>query len=210
MTWRSDLRRPSGAPARDSIVSVVTSDAIAIGRQRPSGGLAPASGHRGGSWPAATTASFGTALPQVIDASHWPAPTASDLIWSIMVASLLPALDGAHDDVADAVRVGAEATSWSGPGVARGCRRRSIDRDSRRSPSRPPRRSTPSSPSSPACGRVWSSCRSPATPDRWSASTSCATRGDGRARRTGLARRHVAADRARRRHRAPVDQATAR
>ena len=30
-----------------------------------------------------------------------------------MVASLLPALDGAHGDAADAVRVGGEATSWS-------------------------------------------------------------------------------------------------
>ena len=30
-----------------------------------------------------------------------------------MVASLLPALDGAHGDAADAVRIGAEATSWS-------------------------------------------------------------------------------------------------
>jgi fatty acid CoA ligase FadD36 len=31
-----------------------------------------------------------------------------------MAGSLLPALDGAHDDVADAVRIGDEATSWSG------------------------------------------------------------------------------------------------
>jgi fatty acid CoA ligase FadD36 len=31
-----------------------------------------------------------------------------------MVASLLPVLDGARDDVADAVRIGAESTSWSG------------------------------------------------------------------------------------------------
>jgi fatty acid CoA ligase FadD36 len=30
-----------------------------------------------------------------------------------MAASLLPALDGAHDEVADAVRVGADVTSWS-------------------------------------------------------------------------------------------------
>jgi fatty acid CoA ligase FadD36 len=31
-----------------------------------------------------------------------------------VAASLLPALDGAHDDAADVVRVGAESTSWSG------------------------------------------------------------------------------------------------
>ena len=31
-----------------------------------------------------------------------------------MVASLLPALDGEHGDVDGAVRVGTEATSWSG------------------------------------------------------------------------------------------------
>ena len=45
-----------------------------------------------------------------------------------MVDSLLPALDGAHGDAADAVRVGAEATSWSDLASASGRRRRSVDR----------------------------------------------------------------------------------